>query len=100
MVMHLLDILAIVAGLLFLLLLRLRRRTSAALVNLAANCRWDECHAMLDRGEDNVNGRDGVRSVVLITRTTSHACRHCTTFHLYLQGEPVRCKMQPLFAPI
>jgi hypothetical protein len=39
-----------------------------SLVRLAAKFKWDKCHAMLDRGEGDVNERKRVRSA-LATRT-------------------------------
>jgi hypothetical protein len=34
------------------------------LLSFAGNGRWGECHAILDRGEDDVNERDPVRSAM------------------------------------
>jgi hypothetical protein len=45
-----------------------------SLVSVAENGEWDECHAMLDRGEGDVNERGRVRSA----HTTRTACRHST----------------------
>jgi hypothetical protein len=60
-------------------------RPMSSLVRLAGKGKWEQCHAMLDRGEGDVNKRDLVRSA-LVPRT-----RHGVTFQPF-QPWRLRCK--------
>jgi hypothetical protein len=56
--------------------------TVPSLVRVAEDRKWDKCHAMLDRGEGEVNERDSLQSGLTAPLLT---CHHSDTGHFCLR---------------